>query len=316
MSVDEGRRRTRRQRPAAAGRADDHREPAGQRGASPATSSHRSPREHELVISHGNGPQIGLLALQEAAYEEVPDYPLDVLGAETQGMIGYLVEQELGNRLPFEKPTRHAADDDRGRPRRPGLRRPDQAHRPDLHRGGGRDAGRRAGLDVPARRRRHAPRRALAARRSGSSSIRQIRWLLEHGLRRDLRRRRRHPDRVRRRTASSLGVEAVIDKDHASGLLARDVDADVFVMATDTPAVYLDFGTPEQRAIAQAHPDALLRARRRVRRGLDAAQGRAPPATSPARPASRAAIGALADIEGLVAGTAGTQHHAPTSTAS
>ena len=60
--------------------------------------------EHELVISHGNGPQIGLLALEGAAYEQVPVYPLDVLGAETQGMIGYLVEQELGNRLPFERP--------------------------------------------------------------------------------------------------------------------------------------------------------------------------------------------------------------------
>ena len=59
---------------------------------------------HQLVISHGNGPQIGLLALEEAAYTEAPDSPLDVLGAETQGMIGYLIEQELGNRLPFEKP--------------------------------------------------------------------------------------------------------------------------------------------------------------------------------------------------------------------
>src|SRR3954469_24485905 len=59
---------------------------------------------HELVVSHGNGPQIGLLALEEAAYEDAPDAPLDVLGAETQGMIGYLVEQELGNLLPFEKP--------------------------------------------------------------------------------------------------------------------------------------------------------------------------------------------------------------------
>jgi len=59
---------------------------------------------HQLVISHGNGPQIGLLALEEAAYEPVPDSPLDILGAETQGMIGYLVEQELGNRLPFDKP--------------------------------------------------------------------------------------------------------------------------------------------------------------------------------------------------------------------
>jgi carbamate kinase len=60
--------------------------------------------EHELVISHGNGPQVGLLALTGAAYTEVAAYPFDILGAETQGMIGYLIEQELGNRLPFEKP--------------------------------------------------------------------------------------------------------------------------------------------------------------------------------------------------------------------
>ena len=59
---------------------------------------------HELIISHGNGPQIGLLALEEASYTETPDAPLDVLGAETQGMIGYLIEEELGNRLPFDKP--------------------------------------------------------------------------------------------------------------------------------------------------------------------------------------------------------------------
>src|SRR5215467_12020431 len=60
--------------------------------------------QHELIVSHGNGPQIGLLALEEAAYGAVSQSPLDVLGAETQGMIGYLIEQELGNRLPFAKP--------------------------------------------------------------------------------------------------------------------------------------------------------------------------------------------------------------------
>src|SRR5262249_22134496 len=60
-------------------------------------------REHELVISHGNGPQVGLLALQGAAYTEVAPYPLDLLGAQTEGMIGYLIQQELGNGLPFEK---------------------------------------------------------------------------------------------------------------------------------------------------------------------------------------------------------------------
>src|SRR6476660_7963645 len=61
-------------------------------------------KQHQLVLSHGNGPQVGLLALQAAAYESVQPYPLDILGAETQGMIGYLLEQELGNLLPIEVP--------------------------------------------------------------------------------------------------------------------------------------------------------------------------------------------------------------------
>src|SRR6478736_6637322 len=61
-------------------------------------------REHQLVLSHGNGPQVGLLALQAAAYTEVAPYPLDVLGAQTDAMIGYVIEQELGNLLPGEQP--------------------------------------------------------------------------------------------------------------------------------------------------------------------------------------------------------------------
>src|SRR3954452_22674963 len=60
--------------------------------------------QHQLVLSHGNGPQIGLLALQADAYKAVKPYPLDGLGAQTQGMIGYLLEQELGNLLPIEVP--------------------------------------------------------------------------------------------------------------------------------------------------------------------------------------------------------------------
>ena len=59
---------------------------------------------NEVVVAHGNGPQVGLLALQQAAYDAVAPYPLDVLGAETEAMIGYLIEQELGNLLPFEQP--------------------------------------------------------------------------------------------------------------------------------------------------------------------------------------------------------------------
>jgi len=61
-------------------------------------------REHDLVITHGNGPQVGLLALQDISYEAVDPYPLDVLGAQTEGMIGYMIEQELGNRLSYDVP--------------------------------------------------------------------------------------------------------------------------------------------------------------------------------------------------------------------
>jgi carbamate kinase len=102
-------------------------------------------------------------------------------------------------------------------------------------------------------------------------------------------------------------VEAVIDKDHASGLLARDLEADVFVMATDTPAAYLGFGTDHQRAVVAAHPDALLAEHRaefaagsmlpKIVAACDFARGSGSPA----------AIGQLSDIEGLVAGTAGTR---------
>ena len=72
--------------------------------------------QHQLVLAHGNGPQVGLLALQASAYKAVEPYPLDVLGAQTEGMIGYMIEQELGNLLPFEVPLCHHPDDGRSRP--------------------------------------------------------------------------------------------------------------------------------------------------------------------------------------------------------
>ena len=61
-------------------------------------------REHELIITHGNGPQVGLLALQSLAYTDVDPYPLDVLGAESGGMISYMIEQELDDLLDHQKP--------------------------------------------------------------------------------------------------------------------------------------------------------------------------------------------------------------------
>jgi carbamate kinase len=134
--------------------------------------------------------------------------------------------------------------------------------------------------------------------------MRQIRWLLEHacvvicagggGI-----------PTMYRAGRQLVGVEAVIDKDHASGLLARDVGADIFVMATDADAVYLDFRKPGQRAIARAHPDALMEYASQFPEGSMLPKVVA--ACEFARASGKkAAIGALKDIEGMLAGTAGT----------
>ena len=106
---------------------------ANVRSAAPALAA--VAQEHELVLSHGNGPQVGLLALQAAAYTEVDAYPLDILGAQTEGMIGYVLEQELGNVMPPDAPLATILTMVRGRPGRPGVRGSDQVRGPDLHEG-------------------------------------------------------------------------------------------------------------------------------------------------------------------------------------
>jgi len=80
--------------------------------------------EHQVVITHGNGPQVGLLALQSTAYKDVDPYPLDVLGAESEGMIGYLIEQELGNVLPYEQPIATLLTQVEVDPRYPAFEKP------------------------------------------------------------------------------------------------------------------------------------------------------------------------------------------------
>ncbi len=261
--------------------------------------------DHELVIAHGNGPQIGLLALEGAAYTEVPVYPLDVLGAETQGMIGYLIEQELGNRLPFERPLAtlltmievDPADAAFGSPSKPvgPLYDAKGAERLRAERGWEfRPDGDHWRRVVPS----PAPKRIFEHR--------QIAWLLERGAVVICAGGGGIP------TAYAVdcrlvGVEAVIDKDHASGLLARDLGADVYVMATDAPAAFVAYGRPEQQRIVAAHPDVLL-ARHRDEFAAGSMLPKVEAACDFARLTNRpAAIGALADIEGLVAGTAGTR---------
>ena len=261
--------------------------------------------KHELIISHGNGPQIGLLALEQAAYTEVPESPLDVLGAETQGMIGYLVEQELGNRLPFDKPLASLLTMIEVDPDDPAFTDPSKPIGP-LYSAAEADklAAERGWVFKPdgdSMRRvvpSPAPKRIF--------ELRPIRWLLDRGCVVICAGGGGIP--VAYRPGRQLtGVEAVIDKDRASALLAGDVGADLLIMATDAAAVFIGFGTPQQRAIAAANPDALLA-------GYEAefAAGSMLPKVIAACDFAKAtgkpaAIGALADIDAMLAGTAGTR---------
>ena len=210
--------------------------------------------DHELVISHGNGPQVGP-RVAGSGVRRASAYLFDVLGAQTEGMIGYLIEQELGNLLPFEKPLATVltmTEVARTIPRSPS--RPSSSARsiPTLT----HIDRRRTGLDGAQGWQHMASRGSVA---NPAADLRGPSGRVAAGarLRRDLRRRRRHPYDVPRRYPDPGRRGAVIDKDRASAVLAEGLGADLLVIATDVDAVYLDWSTPEQRAVAAAHPDAV-----------------------------------------------------------
>jgi carbamate kinase len=270
--------------------------------------------EHQLVISHGNGPQVGLLALQAAAYDESGGYPFDVLGAQTEGMIGYLIEQELGNLVPFDKPIATLLTMVEVDPDDPAMSEPTKFVGPgyaeaEAHRLAA-EHGWTVRPDGDLWRRVVAsplPRRIF--------EIRPIRQLLEcdtivicaggggiptmYRERSDVRPAGQGPPRA------LVGVEAVVDKDRSSAVLATDLAADLLVIATDASGVFLDYGTPHQRQIATASPAAL------ASYGFPA--GSMGPKVAAVcdfagrNPDKRAAIGDLADLAGIVSGEAGTQ---------
>ena len=152
--------------------------------------------EHQLVISHGNGPQVGLLALQGAAYKPDEAYPLDVLGAETEGMIGYMIEQELGNLLPFEVPfatllTMVEVDGDD-----PGFKNPTKFVGPVYDKAEADRLKAEKGWMFKQDGAQVAARRAVAAAQAHlRDSTDQVAARARDD--RDLRRRRRHPHHVR-----------------------------------------------------------------------------------------------------------------------
>ncbi|HZM93155.1 MAG TPA: carbamate kinase [Vicinamibacterales bacterium] len=259
--------------------------------------------QHQLVIGHGNGPQVGLLALQGAAYEKVETYPFDVLGAQTEGMIGYMIEQELGNLLPFERPFATLLTMIEVDPADPAFKDPTKFIGPVYDKA---EADRLAleknwvfKQDGDKWRRVVAspmPKRIF--------ELRPIKWLLEHNAVVIAAGGGGIPTMYEKGKDRTLtGVECVIDKDFASELLARELNADLFVMLTDADAVYMDWGKPTQKAIRRASPTALEK--------MSFAAGSMGPKVMAAckfaaATGKSAAIGALADLNKIIAGEAGT----------
>lgn len=257
---------------------------------------------HALVVSHGNGPQVGLLALQAEAYTSVEAYPLDVLGAESEGMIGYVIEQELRSQLPTRvvatllTMVEVEADD-------PAFENPTKPIGP-LYGDAEARRIRKLGRWTLGRDGEHWRRMVASPRPVRVLQLQPIVWLLEReaivvcagggGI-----------PTIRGNEGTLHGVEAVIDKDRASALLASELDADVLVLATDVDAVYEDWDGPRTKPFRRVTPEELSHL------SLDA--GTMGPkveaaCTFLAGPATRrAAIGALGDVDRLVEGATGTQ---------
>jgi carbamate kinase len=266
-----------------------------------ASALHAVARDHSLVVTHGNGPQVGLLALLGEAYPGATPYSLDVLDAETEGMIGYLLLQALGRLLPPERLvtllTQVVVD-----PGDPAFDHPTKPIGPVYDEATARD------------RAEAAPGWCVA--RDGAGWRRVVpspepRQVVELGAIRLL------VDAdyvvicgggggipvVPAPDGGYVGVEAVIDKDLSTALLAEQLGADVLVLLSDVDGVYDKWGTPAARQIDRLRPSAA--------RALALPAGSMGPKVEAAcrfveAGGRHAAIGRLEDAVGLAAGTTGT----------
>jgi carbamate kinase len=257
---------------------------------------------HQLVIVHGNGPLVDLLALEGAAYAKVEACPLDVLGAESEAMVGYLIEQELGNLLPAERAFATILTSVEVDAADPAFRSFTTVIGPVyLREEAERLAEARGWVFKPEG---DKWRRVVASPEPRRiCELRPIKWLLERNTIVIAAGGGGIPTMHEPGTDRRLCVECVIDSDLASGLLARELGADVFVMLTDADALYMDWDKPTRKAIRRASPDAL--------RGRPFAAGAMGPKVDAAcrfaqATGKPAAIGALADLQQILAGEAGT----------
>ncbi len=255
---------------------------------------------HRTIVTHGNGPQVGLLALQAEAYSDVPPYPLDVLGAESEGMIGYLLEQALAGRLPGLEVatllTQVVVD-----PADPAFARPSKPVGP---------------VYPEEEARRLAATRGFAIAPDGAGfrrvvpspepldvvEISTIRLLVAGGVVVICAGGGGIPV-VALPGGGLRGVEAVIDKDLAACLLARLLRFDALLLLTDVRAVMRAFGTDAEEPIRRTTPDEL--------RALSLPRGSMGPKVEAAcrfveATGGRAAIGALEEASAVLRGDAGT----------
>ena len=260
---------------------------------------------HNQVMCHGNGPQVGLLGLQNDAYARhvnaaVTPYPLDVLGAQTEGMIGYMIEQELGNVLPFEVPLATVLTMTEVDPKDPAFANPVKFVGPVYTKEEAETLAAANGWTVKADG-EYFRRVVPSPKPKRIFEMRPIKWLIEKGAVVIAAGGGGIPTMYE--DGKLVGVEAVIDKDLASSLLASEVDADYFVIATDVSTVFVNWGKPDQKAIKRAHPDEIEK--------LGFAAGSMGPKVEAAcefarKSGKRAVIGALGDIAKIVEGEAGT----------
>lgn len=256
---------------------------------------------HQLIVTHGNGPQVGLLALQGAAYRPDEAFPLDVLGAETEGMIGYLIEQELENALGHGHAVATLLTQVIVDAHDPAFGTPTKFVGPVYAEEEARARAKAAGWTI-------APdgqywRRVVPSPKPIEiPDLRVVRMLLDQGVIVICAGGGGIPV-LRRPDDSMIGVEAVIDKDAASALLAGDIGADVLLLLTDVDAVYEGFGTDAAMPIHHLTPD-----RARALRMPEGSMGpKLTAACDFADLGGVAGIGCLADALAILDGSAGTR---------
>lgn len=258
---------------------------------------------HQLIITHGNGPQVGLLALQTAAGPMVSAMPLDVLGAESEGWIGYSIELALRNALPdgakmvtlLTQTLVDATDAAFQHPSKPIGPVYDEATAQHL---------------ATQNHWTVKPDGALWRRVVASPTpvtilqLDAIKLLVQAGITVICGGGGGIPV-IRQMDDKFAGIEAVIDKDATSALLAEQLAADLFIMLTDVNGVYLDFGTAQSRMITHSNPAEMLS------HMASFAVGSMGPKTAAAcsfvgATGRRSVIGAMPELHQLIAGTAGT----------